>query len=146
MAKEAKIPIPQFQLRAIELHEIAIHKIAPGFAINNFSFEINIETNIDRNKSIVISSTWVRICAEDKVTELGRVNCACIFSVGNFDEVITMKGEDSFELSESFADTIHSISISTTRGMMASELKGTVLHHAFLPIIDVKSLAKASIQ
>lgn len=145
MAKEANALTARFQLRAIELHELAIHKLNPGFVITNFNFEINVQTNVDRNQKIVIASTIVRINADDKTTEVGRVNCACIFSVANFDEVITMKSDNSFELIEPFAETINSISISTTRGLMASELKGTILHHAFLPIIDVKSLSKTLI-
>lgn len=142
MAKEANMPTAKFQIRAIELHELTINKIAPGFVIHNFNFEINVQTNVDRNQGIVIASTMVRINAEDKITEVGRVNCACIFSVENFDEVIIMRSDNYFELTEPFAETINSISISTTRGVMASEFKGTILHHAFLPLIDVKSLSK----
>lgn len=144
MAKEATPVSAKFQLRAIELHELAIHKVAPGFSANNFNFDINIETNVDSNQKIIIASTRVKINADDKKTELGRVICACVFSVSNFEEVVQMKAENTFELIEAFAETINSISISTTRGLMASELKGTILHYAFLPIIDVKLLTKAT--
>jgi hypothetical protein len=53
-----------------------------------------------------------------------------------------MTSENLAEINEAFAETLNSISISTTRGVMFSELKGTILHHAFLPIIDVKALQK----
>lgn len=145
MAKKADTPAALFQLRAVELHELVISRLAPGLQVNNFNFDIGIETNIDQNQKIVIASTRVRINADDKITELGKVHCACIFSVQNFEEVIVAKGNNTFELADSFAETINSIAISTTRGFMASELKGTILHYAFLPIIDVKTLAKAAL-
>jgi hypothetical protein len=145
MAKKADIPAAIFQLRAIELHELVISRLAPGLQVNNFTFDIGIETNIDQNQKVVIVSTLVRITADDKITELGRVNCACVFSVQNFEEVIVAKDDHVFELANSFAEAINSIAISTTRGFMASELKGTILHYAFLPIIDVKTLSKATI-
>lgn len=142
MAKEAKELSAKFAIRGIELHELVVNKIAPGSAIVNFNFEINIETNVDQSQKLVIASTRIKINADDKTTELGRIVCACIFSVANFDEVIASKSDNHFELIEPFADTINAICLSTTRGFMASELKGTILHHAFLPIIDVKSLSK----
>jgi hypothetical protein len=145
MAKEATSVSPKFQLRAVELHELVVHKVAPGFSVNSFNFDINIETNVDNNQKIVIVSTKVKIIADDKKTELGRVICACVFNVANFEEVVQVKGENILEVIDSFAETINSVSISTTRGFMASELKGTILHYAFLPIIDVKSLSKEAI-
>lgn len=45
-----------------------------------------------------LASTRVRISADDKRIELGRVICACVFSVSNFEEVVQMKAENSFEL------------------------------------------------
>ena len=146
MARVANELSAKFALRGIELHELIVSKLPPGFLINNFHFEINIETNVDQSQKLVIASTRIRINADDKTTEVGRVICACIFSVANFDEVIKQKNENHFELIQPFADTINSICLSTTRGFMASELKGTILHHAFLPIIDVKTLAKTPAQ
>lgn len=146
MAKKANELSAKFALRGIELHELVVRKLPPGFVINNFHFGINIETNVDQSQKLVIATTTITINADDKTTEVGRVICACIFSVANFDEVIMRKSESHFELIQPFADTINSICLSTTRGFMASELKGTILHHAFLPIVDVKSLSKTPVQ
>jgi hypothetical protein len=146
MTKKGEEVSPKFQLRAIELHELGINKMAPGFTVNNFNFEINIEANVDQNQKLVIAATRIKIFADDHVTELGKITCACVFSIANFEEVVTGKNETEFELVQPFADTINSICISTTRGFMASSFKGTILHHAFLPIIDIKSLAKTNLR
>lgn len=135
-----------FQLRAVELHELNIKKPILGTPpVANFNFEISIETTVDHPQKIVIVATRVNIKGNDQQTDLGSIICACIFSVANFDEVVTMHSPTSAEVSHSFAEALNSIAISTTRGVMFSELKGTVLHHAFLPIIDIKSLAKAPV-
>ncbi len=65
-----------------------------------------------------------------------------VFTVANFEEVVQLKARMFLSSKIPFAETVNSIAISTTRGFMASELKGTILHYAFLPIIDVKSLSK----
>jgi len=137
-------PAAKFQFRAIELRELTIRK-DPGFAVKNFHYEISIENAIDREEKIVIILTSVSIFGGDGThgAELGTISCECIFSVENFDEVVAMSPSgDSFEILEPFLETISSISASTTRGYMASELKGTILHHAVLPIVDIKTLSK----
>jgi len=137
-------PAARFQFRAVELRELIISN-DPGIPVKSFHYEISIENAIDREEKIVFITTRVDIFGGDDAdgTALGSISCECIFSVDNFDEVVAMSPSgDSFEILEPFAETISSISASTTRGYMASELKGTILHHAFLPIVDIKSLSK----
>jgi len=146
MANEANIVAPLFQLRGVELHELTIQKPLPGAAPPvNFNFEINVQANVDSNKKLVINTTKVKIKGDKPDTVLGSITCACSFSVAIFEEVVTMKSETLAEINQGFTETLNSISISTTRGVMFSELKGTMLHFAFLPIIDIKSLSQAII-
>lgn len=146
MANEAKTVAPLFQLRGVELHELTIQKLLPGVAPPvNFNFEVNVVANVDSNRKLVINATHVNIKGDKQDSVLGSITCACIFSVANFEDVITMKSEALAEINEAFAETLNSISISTTRGVMFSELKGTALHYAFLPIIDIKSLSKGTV-
>lgn len=143
MAKQASKVEPMFQLRGVELHELIINKPQANVApTSNFNFEIHVEANVDSNKNIVINTTRVKIKGDKPDIILGSITCACIFSVANFADVVTMREDNLGEINEAFAETLNSISISTTRGVMFSELKGTFLHYAFLPIIDVKALQK----
>ena len=143
MAENANTIVPLFQLRAIELHEMVINKPAAGTTPpGNFNFDIHVEANVDRAQKVVINSVQIKIKGDTYEGILGSIICACIFSVGNFEEVVTMKTETEAEINDAFAEAINSISISTTRGIMFSELKGTFLHFAFLPIIDIKAMQK----
>ena len=144
---EEKNDLMSFQLRAIELHERTLVKPgAPGFTVSNFHFNINIESNVDSNQKLVLVSTKVKIYADDQTTELGSLTSACIFSLGNFDKAVKIQPNNTFELPEGLADILNSVALSTTRGIMFSEFKGTLLHHAFLPIVDIKALKKETIK
>lgn len=132
-----------FQLKALELHEHSLIKPAgQGLSITNFNFDINLESNVDINSKLVIIFTKIRILADDQSTQLGSLTSATIFSLANFDDVVKLHSNNSFELPDELANTFNSIALSSTRGMMFSEFKGTLLHHALLPIIDLKSLRK----
>jgi|JI10StandDraft_1071094.scaffolds.fasta_scaffold1558452_1 hypothetical protein len=139
---EEKDDLMRFQLRAIELHERSLVKPAPGFTVTNFHFNINIESNVDTTQKIVLVLTKVKIFGDDQTTELGSLTSACVFSLGNFDAAVKLQPNNSFELPEGLADILNAVALSTTRGIMFSEFKGTLLHHAFLPIVDIKSLKK----
>lgn len=144
---EEKNDLMSFQLRAIELHERSLVKPSvPGFTVSNFHFNISIESNVDTTQKLVLVVTKVKIFADDQTTELGSLTSACVFSLGNFDEAVKIQPNNSFELPEGLPDLLNSIALSTTRGILFSEFKGTLLHHAFLPIIDVKSLKKAELK
>lgn len=135
--------VPVFQLRAIELHELVLPKLAQGATPPaKFNFDLNIESSVDAAQKIVINRIKVNIKGDDANTVLGSLTCACVFSVANFEEVITLNGNAPADINEAFAETLNAISISTTRGVMFSELKGTFLHFAFLPIIDIKAMQK----
>jgi hypothetical protein len=143
MAKASKSVVPSYQLRAIELHELTINKPAPGSKPPaNFNFDIRMEATVDKPQNLVINNATIKIKSGNNSEVLGSITCACIFSVANFDEVVTMKSETEAEINETFAEELNAISISTTRGVMFSEMKGTFLHYAFLPIIDIQALLK----
>jgi hypothetical protein len=132
-----------FQLRGVELHQLIINKPLPGVPPPvNFNFDVQIESNVDASQKVIINSATISVKGDNQPGVLGSITCICFFSVTNYEEVVTMKNEAQAEINDAFAETINSITISTARGMMASELRGTYLHFAFLPIIDVKGLKK----
>jgi len=132
-----------FQLRGVELHQMSINKLAPGvIPPANFNFDVQIESNVDAAQKVIINSATISVKGDNQPALLGSITCTCFFSVANYEEVVTMKSATQAEINDAFAETINSITISTARGMMASELRGTYLHFAFLPIIDVKGLKK----
>ncbi len=105
----------------------------------NFHFKINLEYKINVDKKFVFVATFVTVSDKnDKETQLGTITTSCNFKISNLDEFMDKENNEVL-----FPDEIlfmfNSISISTTRGIMFSQFKGTFLDHAYLPIIDPKS-------
>jgi hypothetical protein len=127
-----------FKLTGIEL--VNSNLFNPGVAIEKqiFHFNIKIEQKINLEKKLIIVTPEIEIQQENKKTTLGTIKVACIFYVTNLDEFKVEEG-DLVSLPNEIITMLNSISLSTTRGVMFSQFKGTFLHNAFLPIIDPKT-------
>ena len=99
-----------------------------------YYFDMHIEQTIqfDQDKITVVFGTKI-YNTEDSGELFGGITTACEFHAE--------KGElDKFKESRALPDNItvmlYSLTISTSRGIMASEFRGTYLNEAILPIID----------
>ena len=122
------------QFKGIELLNCAINSPAPETDLGNFSFNVSIQTNVDAPQKLVFVIVSVQVQTANQAHTLGSLVASCIYSVGNFEEVVSMK-DGQPTIPTVAADMFNSISISTTRGLMFSAFKGTFLHNAILPII-----------
>lgn len=103
----------------------------------NFSTEIRQEYNVSANNIITTISIVVNA---DKVS-LGKIALACIYSVENLAII-----SDNISLKESFSALINQITIATARGVMFGMFRGTVLHNAILPIVDILQESNKTIE
>lgn len=129
-----------FQLRAIEILDCSIkYPSEDKLRTNQFNFNINIEHKINKEKKMVFVITSVNIFHEDKETNLGSLKASCNFEIPDFDEFVVIDQPDKINFPKNIIDTLNSISLSTTRGIMYSQFKGTFLHNAVLPVINPKA-------
>lgn len=103
----------------------------------NFSTEIRQEYNVSANNIITTISVVVNA---DKVS-VGKIALACIYSVENLAII-----SDNISLKESFSALINQITIATARGVMFGMFRGTVLHNAILPIVDILQESNKTIE
>jgi len=135
----------EMQIRAIELLNGSLHlPAAPNTAIATFNFNIGIESKVDAPNKLVFVIVHVEIKNDDYSLVLGALSVSCIFEIVNFDEVIKIEENGTLTIQQPLIETLNSISISTTRGVMFSTFKGTFLHGAVLPIIDPKQFQTGS--
>ena len=129
-----------FQLKGIELLDVQLkHPEKPLPEQTTFHFDINLEHRINADNNLVIVICTISIVNEDKSTQLGLLKASCIFEVANMADFIdNNKKQTGFP--EGILTTLNSITISTVRGIMFSQFKGTFLHNAHLPIIDPQAL------
>ena len=131
------------KLRGIELLNVSL--IRPEHTSKNLStflYNVRIVQDIDKNKKLVFIIVHVDIHSTEEKKDVGSLSVSHIYELANFEEVVTILDEHNFKISESVNDILNSISISTTRGVMFSTFKGTLLHNAILPIVNPKHLDK----
>ena len=128
----------RIKLDRVELLEKTMSRAQPATPV--FNFQIKAQSIIHREEKTVITFIGIAVKNESSEIKLAEFLTACGFIIENFEEVIE-KDEQGLDLMPVELDnTLKSISISTTRGIIYSELRGTALHGAYLPIILADSL------
>lgn len=128
-----------FNLKKIELIEKSLksRKLEDNTV---FKYDVLLYQHVDSINSIIIVNPRVTIKDTNNESDvLAHFSVNFIFHVEDIKQFIDEKNE-SIKLPEMLIMTINSISISTLRGIIYSELRGTFLHHTILPIFDTKNL------
>ena len=129
-----------FQLKGIELLDVQLkHPEKPLPEQTTFHFDISLEHRINADNNLVIVICSISIVNEDKSIQLGFLKASCIFEVANMADFID-NNKKQINFPEGILNTFNSITISTVRGIMFSQFKGTFLHSAHLPIVNPQSL------
>ncbi|MFP4605144.1 MAG: hypothetical protein ACLFNJ_07200, partial [Bacteroidales bacterium] len=95
---------------------------------------------VNTEKKLVFVISTVNILDKEKTIQLGTIQTSCIFEIDNINDLID--NENNVRFPDNFLDEINSIAISTTRGIMYTEFKGTFLHKSVLPIFKMENLKK----
>ena len=128
------------RILSIELGSIVINDRPAEFVGEIFQLEITTKNTIDVSKGSVIIQLDVTIHPIGvKDTVLGKVNTTLKFGIANIQDIIVIKdGEVGMPLD--IVQTLIGVSISTTRGIMFSELRGTYLEKGYIPIVDPRKM------
>jgi len=125
------------QLKAIELLNCSLQLPATqNTAITNFNFNINIESRGDAPNKLMFVIVHIEIRNDDQSLALGTLSVSCIYEIPDFAAHIKVESDGKLQIPQMLVESLNSISISTTRGVMFATFKGTFLHNAVLPIID----------
>ena len=130
-----------FQITGIELLDFCLNENhqKQGEKVT-YQFEINIEHRYNIESGIVFVICKVSIYNERKDLLFGNLKSSCDFKIENlatyFDEKTKV-----LQLPDQLVVTLNSLSVSTTRGLISSQFRGTSLHNAVLPVIDPNSFS-----
>lgn len=105
-----------------------------------FIFEIKVEVRVVPEKGIVMPTVDIMILEDKTKKELANFKIACSFEIVDFDTVILKNEEGKFLIPKPLQDIIQPVSISTARGVVYSELRGTHLNNAIMPVVFMNSL------
>lgn len=107
---------------------------------DQFSFETKVQTFVDAIKNLLVAFVSISIRKENGDTPFATIICAFGYHVA---ELASFKDEsepDKFNIPPDLDNMVRQISISTMRGIVFSELRGTHLHRAIVPIILINTL------
>ncbi len=134
-----------FQIKGIELLDIKLnHPKEPLPDPMLFQYKIGVEHKISIENRLIIVITTIDIIHEDQETRLASLQASCIFEIANFEDFLNADTQQ-ISIPDLMIVTLNSVSLSTIRGIMFSQFKGTFLHNAILPVIDPKSFIKNNV-
>lgn len=143
MKKNSDVKSIHIQVKAIELLGVELNRMKVDNILKEsfeYTFSINIEQRIALEKNAVFLITTIEIYSDKgKSNFIGSIKTNCVFEVKELDRFFDKKNKKIL-FTNSQSARFSSIAISTTRGIMASEFRGTYLHNAILPLVDISSL------
>ena len=121
---------PRFSIRSIDLLNFTL---APyqGEMATQFNFDVEVNQLTDLANKVFASKISLSI-KDGKGMPSGNLSLSCTFEVENLNEINAHKPS-----LESLGLKLNQITISTARGVMFGLFRGTFLHNAVLPIVDV---------
>lgn len=107
---------------------------------DQFNFQVKTQGGIDLTQKIVVIAIAVVIKKINAEEMLAKFLIVFGYEVANMEEVFEKGKDGQLTIPVEFENVLKAISLSTTRGIIFSELRGTALHNAVLPIIFIDSL------
>lgn len=107
-----------------------------------FSFDMRVDVEVIPDNKHLIQHIRIGIREKDIDTVLANFVISFVYEVVNFDEVIQEAEKGIFNISTDLDLLTRSNALSTSRGIIWSELRGTYLHHAIVPVIDATSFTQ----
>ncbi len=100
-----------------------------------FNFDIRVESKVQAPRNLILSVVHVSISELNKPLKLANISTACLFEITDFINVVKPNEAGLYVIPEQLEALIRPVSISTTRGIIYSEFRGTYLNNAIMPII-----------
>lgn len=127
-----------FQIVNIEVLETKMDSSAlPHNFVPDFRFEIQLENKAELEDEVLFVIVKIEILNADLSLRLGKMVVSCAFEIQGLLSLYD-DAAGKLNLPEGLQVSLNSVAISTTRGIMFSQFKGTFLHRAFLPVVDPK--------
>lgn len=129
----------EYKINGIELIEKHLNRFENLPPSVQFNFQVSSQTIFTKEPLrllVVFTSIEINIVGSPKV--LGKFFIAMGFEILNPEVIFKDEPEPKIIFPLEVENHFKSLAISTSRGIVFSELRGTPLHNAILPILDMK--------
>lgn len=133
----------RLRIASIDIGSFTVNEKPDDFDRSEVNFDINSENSLDITTNVItiIVNVSTYLITRPK-SELAKIRIVYKFDIHDLQNIVTIE-DDKIGLPTSVIDILHSIAVSTTRGAMLVELKGTYLEKLYLPVIDPTLLRQA---
>lgn len=135
-------PPYRYSLKSIELREVHINQMpVEEEAASGLNFNVNLENLVNEENGFILSQVMVTIATQRSAVQVGKITTALTYFLAEHKSFLEKNDQGMVSIPPDLLAILNGIAISTTRGMMFDMFKGTPLHGAILPLLDVKSFA-----
>ncbi len=136
--------VKKYDIKVVEIQllETNLAMVQEDLSYESFTYGLELEHMTNPEEKLISNQCKVSIVCED--VEVGGITVNGVFKVSNVDFEYDKNGIKNFP--KDLATTLNDFIISTTRGIMSSEFRGTHLHHAYFPFIDPNNFSRENPQ
>ncbi len=127
-----------FGLKGIEILSSILKTPAEPRQISVFHFDIQFKSLANIKDNIV--TILMEVTIKESGDQMGQYSAVFHYGVDDLEKIAPVKVTNQVEIPQPLLQTLHGISASTLRGLMFASFKGTFLHNAILPLIDISAL------
>ncbi|MBV7530667.1 hypothetical protein [Chitinophaga sp. sic0106] len=128
-----------FHLQGIEILAFSFTEYNIAADVDSIRFDIEQEQKARQEKSLIINIVSIQLLNIKSSAKLAHLKIACGFEVPSFDKAVKQGKQGEAIIDHHLNASLNRISIATARGILFSQLKGTTLHHAIMPILALES-------
>ena len=131
----------KFKFIAIQIAEKSLSIVPPDFNASTavYNFNINIDGQVIAPSKFFVFRINVNINNPDTNYQYFRISVLNYFEIENFEESIKLNNDGLYQIPPSLDATLRPVCISTARGIIFSELRGTYLNNSVMPVIFMDS-------
>jgi hypothetical protein len=130
-----------YRLGGIELVFKSMNPIPITGVGTQFLFDLRVEIKVHAEHKLVIPFVTIKVSGGEEKIELANIGVSCLFEVEDFEKLIIQNEQGLYTVPPLLEAAVRPIAISTARGVMYSEFRGTYLNNAILPVIYMNSLS-----
>ncbi len=129
-----------FRFTAIHILSKKLEPLTKEGIPQEFTFQIKTEVKVQEQINVVIPHVMIQIMNDKTQKELAEFTVGCFFEIEDFNNAIIKNEEGVYIIPQSLLGIILPVSISTVRGIIYSELRGTYLQNAIMPVVFVNEM------
>lgn len=125
------------RLHGIEIVEKSLTATPLPPENQEFNFDFDAKSGIDTDRKLLVVLLELSIRKGNEPNVIAKLTTATAFELPNIDQELPKLENGQYGIPNELDAMVKSIAISTARGILFSEFRGTPLHKAFLPLIQL---------